>query len=242
MKKLCSLLAVLAVTMGTTVVVASPAEAAPNLRAPFSRELVKRGQVDKDQWHIAHVYEVQYRLRWLGHLDARPTGYFGRQTERAVKRFQRAEGLRVSGVVNAATWAPLIKKSVRGKRFVPERCHLGGWRVCYDRKRHQASLYRRGRLHNSWLVRGGGYDTQTRTGNFTVQWRSKDHWSQTYDAPMPYAQFFSGGQALHGSRNMMDPFVGHSHGCVNFWVEDARQLWNLTYDKRLRVHVYGAWD
>jgi hypothetical protein len=29
---------------------------------------------------------------------------------------------------------------------------------------------------------------------------------------------------------------------VNFWVEDARQLWNLTHDKRLFVHVYGAWD
>jgi hypothetical protein len=25
-------------------------------------------------------------------------------------------------------------------------------------------------------------------------------------------------------------------------VEDARQLWNLTHDKRLFVHVYGAWD
>jgi hypothetical protein len=59
---------------------------------------------------------------------------------------------------------------------------------------------------------------------------------------MPYSQFFSGGQALHGSRNMMDPYEGHSHGCVNFWVEDARQLWNLTHDKTLHVHVYGAWD
>ncbi|MGN6576653.1 MAG: L,D-transpeptidase, partial [Nocardioides sp.] len=54
-------------------------------------------------------------------------------------------------------------------------------------------------------------------------------------------QFFSGGQALHGSRLMMNPFIGHSHGCVNFWVEDARQLWNLTADGPLRVRVYGAW-
>jgi hypothetical protein len=59
---------------------------------------------------------------------------------------------------------------------------------------------------------------------------------------MPYSQFFSGGQALHGSRLMMNPFVGHSHGCVNFWVEDARQLWNLTADGPLRVRVYGAWS
>jgi hypothetical protein len=41
---------------------------------------------------------------------------------------------------------------------------------------------------------------------------------------------------------MMDPFSGHSHGCVNFYVEDARQLWSMTHDKTLRVHVYGRWS
>jgi hypothetical protein len=41
---------------------------------------------------------------------------------------------------------------------------------------------------------------------------------------------------------MRNPYEGHSHGCVNFWVVDARQLWNLTHDKKLFVHVYGPWD
>ena len=41
---------------------------------------------------------------------------------------------------------------------------------------------------------------------------------------------------------MMDPYVGHSHGCVNFWTEDAQQLWNLTSTRTLWVHVYGAWS
>ena len=92
-------------------------------------------------------------------------------------------------------------------------------------------------------VRGGDYYTPTRTGRFRVYYRDIDHVSTTYDdAPMPYSQFFSGGEALHGSRYMMDPYVGHSHGCVNFWTEDARQLWRLTSTKRLYVHVYGAWD
>jgi lipoprotein-anchoring transpeptidase ErfK/SrfK len=41
---------------------------------------------------------------------------------------------------------------------------------------------------------------------------------------------------------MLDPFVGHSHGCVNMYIEDARQLWSLTVGRPLRVHVYGAWS
>jgi hypothetical protein len=41
---------------------------------------------------------------------------------------------------------------------------------------------------------------------------------------------------------MVDPYDGHSHGCVNLYIEDARQLWLLTSERRLYVHVYGAWD
>jgi lipoprotein-anchoring transpeptidase ErfK/SrfK len=104
------------------------------------------------------------------------------------------------------------------------------------------TLWRGGRLWNTWLVRGGSRDNPTRTGDFTVFKRDKDHVSGLFGSPMPYSQFFSGGQALHGSRNMMDPYEGHSHGCVNMYVEDARQLWNLTHDRRLRVHVYGRWS
>ena len=238
-----TLLTALALFVGVSALTAAPAEAGTYMRQPFSREPVQRGDVDADQYHIEHVYEVQIRLRRLGYLGASPTGTFGPQTEDAVKRFQRAVGLRVTGRVDAATWRPLIQRSTFGKASAPRGCTSAGWHVCYDRHRHQASLYHNGGLYNSWLVRGGAYDSQTRTGNFTVQWRDLDHRSSSYGgSPMPYSQFFSGGQALHGSRYMMNPYEGHSHGCVNFWVEDARQLWNLTYDKKLYVHVYGAWD
>lgn len=230
-------------TAGVVLVVPAAPATAIDLTRPLSREPVSRGDVDVDQWNIEHVYEVQIRLSRLGLLGARPNGTFGPKTERAVKRFQRQRGLRVTGRVNARTWEPLIKRSLRGRGAVPAKCTSPGRHVCYDRRWHQASLYRDGEMLNSWLVRGGGSGTPTRTGDFQVQWRSKNHRSRTFGgAPMPYAQFFSGGQALHGSRNMMNPYVGHSHGCVNFWVEDARQLWRLTHDKVLHVHVYGAWS
>ena len=41
---------------------------------------------------------------------------------------------------------------------------------------------------------------------------------------------------------MVDPFTGHSHGCVDMYVEDAGQLWNLTSWTPLVVHVHGAWS
>lgn len=234
----------LCTTLGLTVLGTAPAQAVGwDMTSPFAREIVRPGDMDRDTYHIEHVYELQYRLFWIGLLDARPNGQFGPQTEAAVKRYQKRLGLRQTGIVDYRVWKPLIKRTVRGERHVPAACFDRGWHACYDRWRHQVNLYQNGRLHNSWLVRGGAYDMQTRTGDFEVNWRDKDHRSGMYDgAPMPYSQFFSGGQALHGSRYMMDPFEGHSHGCVNFWVEDARQLWRLTSERRLFVHVYGGWD
>jgi hypothetical protein len=209
---------------------------------PFSREIVRPGDVDADTYHVEHVFEVQYRLRRLDLYDAAPDGRFGPETEAAVRDFQRQNGLQVTGTVNYRTWRPLIRQSVRGRRAVPDGCRTDGWHACYNRKWHQVNLYHDGRLLNSWLVRGGSATTPTRTGTYQVYLRDIDHYSALFDAPMPYSQFFSGGQALHGSRLMLDPYEGHSHGCVNFWVEDARQLWRLTSAHTLWVHVYGDWD
>ena len=243
MKRLGTLAARLVLALAMVATTGAPAQAALDLRAPLTREPVSRGAVDRDPYAISHVYEIQIRLQRMGLLKASPNGTFGPATERAVRLLQKRLGQRQTGRVNAALWPHLIRKSLRGQAATPKACTSPGWHLCYDRARHQATLYANGRLYNSWLVRGGGYGTQTRTGSFTVQWRSKDHYSRQFGgAPMPYSQFFSGGQALHGSRLMMNPYEGHSHGCVNFWVEDARQLWNLTHDKRLNVHVYGAWD
>lgn len=243
------LLAVLAGTSASTARSSVPAPIAVSSggvlardTAPFSRETVRFGDVDADPFHIEHVYEVQYRLARLGLFEARPTGFYGRLTVAGVERFQNRNGLPVTGVVDAATWPPLIRKSLRGRPSLPDGCRDPGWHACYDRWWHQVTLFHDGRINNSWLVRGGGASTPTRPGTFRVYLRDIDHHSSLFDAPMPYSQFFSGGQALHGSRLMMDPFVGHSHGCVNLWVEDARQLWNLTSTHRLWVHVHGRWS
>jgi hypothetical protein len=246
MKKILSCLASLAVVLGLVTVAGSPAQAATTtwtMSSPFAREVVRVGDVDLGPYAINHVYEVQYRLRWLGLFDATPSGYFGPRTKAAVVRFQKLHHLPQTGVVDRSTWPSLIRHSVRGRSQVPSICKTAGWHACYDRWHHQVNLYNSGALLNSWLVRGGGYYTPTRLGNFKVFLRDIDHYSTTFNnAPMPYSQFFSGGEALHGSRYMVDPFSGHSHGCINMWVKDARQLWNLTSTRNLHVHVYGAWS
>ena len=223
---------------------ASEARAGYNVRDRFAREVVRKGDADTGTYRptIEHVHELQYRLRWAGVYRGPVTGYFGDLTQAAVKRFQSQAGLKVSGVATHATWERLIPRTVRAMGKVMPLCRGKGWNLCYDRKRHSATLWHAGTLHNAWLVRGGRRGLETRTGAFFVYWQHKDHVSSIYGSPMPYSQFFSGGQAFHGSPFMVSPFRGHSHGCVNMYIEDARQLWKLTVGKHVDVGVYGGWD
>ncbi|MER5495185.1 L,D-transpeptidase [Streptomyces sp. NPDC002454] len=73
-------------------------------------------------------------------------------------------------------------------------------------------------------VRSGMPGYATRTGRFAIYQRVEEQWSDLYDGPMPFSQFFSGGQALHGSYREIWEEPG-SHGCVNLRYRDAERLW-----------------
>lgn len=214
-----------------------------NMQKPFAREVVRPGDTDASPRAIEHVTELQYRLRWVGAFNGPITGYYGSLTRGAVKKYQRRMDLKVTGRATHKTWKRLIPQTVKARPLIHPKCKNGmGWHICYDRYRHQVTLWKRGNLRNSWLVRGGDRGYETRTGTFHVYKRDKRHTSGIYGTKMPFSQFFSGGQAFHGSPFLMDPWQDHSHGCVNMYIEDARQLWSMTSKVRLNVHIYGKWD
>jgi len=65
-------------------------------------------------------------------------------------------------------------------------------------------------------VRFGSDELPTREGAFAVFRKSRDHVSSLYDTSMPFAMFFSGGQAVHYSPDFAaNGYNGASHGCVN---------------------------
>ncbi|UPK73365.1 L,D-transpeptidase family protein [Nocardioidaceae bacterium SCSIO 66511] len=217
----------------------------PWFRSRFGRQTTRFGDRDTSARNINHVRELQYRLRWAGVYKGPVTGTFAKKTRKAVKRFQRKTHIKRTGIATHKTWRKLIKRTIRGRKGIPRACKSNknrGPHLCYNRKLHEVTLWRRGRLFNAWLVRGGDRGYETRRGNFRVFLKDKDHVSSIYNSPMPNSQFFSGGQAFHGSPYMVDPFTGHSHGCVNMYIQDSNQLWKLTKGKRPKVHVRGAWD
>jgi hypothetical protein len=187
------------------------------------------------------VREAQYRLRWAKVYPGSVNGYYGTSTKTAVKLFQSRHCMRASGVLDRGTWAVLIQKTMRRTKLIPAACRTRGWHSCYDRPSHQDFLLHDGKLWNSWLVRGGQMSTPTRTGTYVVFARYLTTISTLYHVRMWYFMPHSGGEGQHGSGFMVDPYVGHSHGCINLYIKDARVLYWTTNGHKLTVTVYGHW-
>ncbi|CAM5397756.1 murein L,D-transpeptidase [Streptomyces spiroverticillatus] len=86
-------------------------------------------------------------------------------------------------------------------------------------------------------VRSGRPGLETRTGWQRIYRKNRTFFSTVYDgAPMPFSQFFNGGQALHGTYK--DLFESGSGGCVNMYVKDAERLYRLL-GVGDRLYVFG---
>jgi hypothetical protein len=238
-------------TAGTALRAGSPtplvatAPAAPTPRPRILRETVRLGAHDTSPYQISHVFELQIRLTRSGTYRGPVTGYFGPLTLAAVRAFQTQQRLPRTGVVDQTTWRHLIGFTILrspGWYQLPPVCRGAGWHSCYSRSTNELFTLHDGTLWNTWYVRGGAAGLETVPGTRRVYWQDAAHRSSLFHgAPMPYSQFFYGGEAIHGSATMMDPRSGHSHGCVNMYIEDAAELWRLTAHRTHVVTVYGAW-
>ncbi|WP_446686739.1 L,D-transpeptidase family protein [Phytoactinopolyspora halotolerans] len=192
------------------------------------------------------VRELQARLKQIGWFDGEITPNYGDVTAQAVAGFQVKRGLPDTGAVDQDTWDTLVsmtreptddelhnrdpeedeedddeaddEKKTAG---LPPEC-ASGRVLCIDKTTQTLKWVTDGDVHMTLDVRFGSELTPTREGVFSVGWKSRDHVSSLYDTPMPYAMFFSGGQAVHYSPDFAaNGYNGASHGCVNVRDEGA---------------------
>src|SRR3954453_18157314 len=77
---------------------------------------------------------------------------------------------------------------------------------------------------------GRGY--RTPAGSYRVQRMERMWYSRKYDmSPMPYALFFRGGYAIHGTYSIRQLGRPASHGCVRLHPGNARTLFRLVQSR-----------
>ncbi|MFG2350528.1 L,D-transpeptidase family protein [Streptomyces phaeochromogenes] len=196
-----------------------PKPAAPP--APAPRTLWSKGDRGRD------VRELQARLRQVAWLFAGPTGTYDGSTVTAVKGFQGKRGLPRTGKTDTVTWQRLLNMTREPGKWelyasggqpaaTPDPRCLTGRVLCISKTSRTLRWVVDGRTVSTMDVRFGSQYTPTREGVFNVYFKSRHHVSTIYDSPMPYAMFFSGGQAVHYSSDFAATgYYGASHGCVN---------------------------
>ena len=203
----------------TSITTEPTTEALHNVYTP-GRALLERG--DAGMW----VRQVQARLAQVRSYDGKVTGRYTRTTVAAVEQFQTRQKLPVTGQVDrrTLTWLKdVTREPTRAELFnivatgpaLDPRCTTGR-AMCVDKTSRSLRWVVDGVVVKTVEVRFGSDELPTREGAFAVFRKSRDHVSSLYDTPMPFAMFFSGGQAVHYSPDFAaNGYNGASHGCVN---------------------------
>ncbi|MGW0393613.1 L,D-transpeptidase family protein [Streptomyces sp. NPDC003042] len=159
----------------------------------------------------------------------------------AVRVFQRRYGITpANGYAGLATYRTMVAIAAHANPNAAGACPVRTYRVtCVDLTR-QLLWVQRGRrvVFTPVAIRTGRDGQETRRGWHKIYWRNKNHVSTLYNTPMPHAQFFDGGQALHGRPGQFFD-RGGSAGCVNLTPRDAERLWNLLRNGD-SVYVWGT--
>ncbi len=197
------------------------------------------------------VRDVQARLKQIGWFAPLVSGTYGSQTAASVRGFQAKRAIPVTGEVdqrtldrlramtrtptNDALYNRVPKPSAAG---LDPRC-MQGRVICISKRTNSLVWMVNGTAQSRMDVRFGSAELPTREGAFAVGWKSRNHVSTLYHTPMPYAMFFSGGQAVHYSPDFAARgYNGASHGCVN--VRNLAGIQSLFSQVRVgdRVIVY----
>jgi peptidoglycan hydrolase-like protein with peptidoglycan-binding domain len=200
----------------------------------------------------SQVRELQARMAQIGWFDGTPSGTYGPVTTAAVKGFQAKRGLPTTGATDTVTWQKLLGMTTEPTRDelngttvnkpaakVDPRCNTGRV-MCISKTTRTLSWMIDGKVLSTMDVRFGSQYTPTREGTFSVGWKSRHHVSTIYKTPMPYAMFFSGGQAVHYSSDFAARgYNGASHGCVN--VRDEGKIASLFAQVRNADRVVIYW-
>jgi len=129
-----------------------------------------------------------------------------------------------------------VARPVHSLLRVPGRLHYGEfvwddrgvpagklW-VRVDPKTQTLSVFRAGHEIGTAVILFGTDDKPTPRGTFKVLQKSKDYFSRTYNAPMPYAlRLTDDGVALHSSDVR---FGAATHGCIGLPKAFATKLFN----------------
>ncbi len=194
------------------------------------------GTLKKDDW-TDEVTRLQRRLYSLEYTYDKADSIYGGKTEKAVKEFQRRNGLEETGRCDEKTIALLFsddcRKGLHTYKLIVDVSDQKVYAYTYDENDEYTQLVRK------MTCSTGKKATPTPLGTFTNTGRgARWHYFKKFTTWAQYAFYIDGDIMFHSVLyNDDDPDTlikssvrnlgkRASHGCVRLAVEDAKWIWN----------------
>jgi Putative peptidoglycan binding domain/L,D-transpeptidase catalytic domain len=167
------------------------------------------------------VKALQNRLIKLHYLQpGLASGSYGLRTEQAVMAFQGWVGLPRDGVAGSATYAHLAKAHIPvswGHKHKHMEVHKA--------KQVLLLIGKLGNVKRAIHVSTAAPGHITPNGIFHIYRKELMSWSTLFNVWLPYADYFSGGDAFHEYPDV--PGYPASHGCIRIADGDAQVVWRF---------------
>jgi lipoprotein-anchoring transpeptidase ErfK/SrfK len=166
------------------------------------------------------VRRLQERLIALRYLPwGSASAVFDERTWHAVVAFQGWQGVGRDGVVAARIWRALERARVP---TAPGGFERG---LVVDTSRQVMLLVAGGRVQRAIHVSTAAPGHWTPHGQFRIFRKEILSWSIPFEAWMPYANYFTGGFAIHGFASV--PAYAASHGCIRVPMVEAPGVYSF---------------
>ena len=196
-------------------------------------------------WDVA---ETQFLLRAQGYKPGPLDGSLGTHSEIAIRKFQRAVGLDVDGVVGPATLASLDGRRPAGRgglaAAAARRARKLSRLVIIRRKDYRLYFYRHSRPVRVFTVTTGSWMTPSPRGRFRIVAKYRHPWWYPPHAswarhlkPIPpgpgnplgtrWMGISVPGVGIHGTPDAASLGYSLSHGCIRMSIRDAESLFRL---------------
>lgn len=184
------------------------------------------------------VWELKIRLVQLGFFEGPTDNVYDLATERAVREFQKAEGLTPDGVVTQAVWEAL-GRGVETEAEPADRTKrpTGELFIVIDLDRRTLTLYSDGKPYKTYPVAVGKWETPSPVGEWRVVHKATN-WGGGFGPRWLGLDVPWGIYGIHGTNKPWSIGQAASGGCLRMPNEYVIELWDWVPEDT-RVFIVG---
>lgn len=191
------------------------------------------------------IWELQRELKKLGFYDQQLNSTYNWNTYLAVKKFQKANDLPTTGVVDESTWQQIAHKLKKGEKITEASSNdleapEGEVFLLIDTYKKKMIIYSDGEPYHEFPVAVGKPSTKSPIGEWAII--AKDaHWGGGFGVRWMRLNVPWGIFGIHGTNKPGSIGTAASHGCIRMYNRHVKILYSWV-DIGTRVKIIGKRD